>query len=100
MIIQPPWEDTAALENTTTQYDNTAPLGGHCCPRKHNQHSMIIQPPWEDTAALDKTLYYNDSMIIQPPWEDTAALENTTTQYDNTAPLGGHCCPRKHNNTV
>ena len=39
-------------------------------------------------------------MIIQPPWEDTAALENTTAQYDNTAPLGGHCFPRKHNGTV
>ena len=42
MIIQPPWEDTAALENTTAQYDNTAPLGGHCCPRKHNDRSKII----------------------------------------------------------
>ena len=38
MIIQPPWEDTAALgkHNPGGQYDNTAPLGGHCCPRKHN----------------------------------------------------------------
>ena len=39
-------------------------------------------------------------MIIQPPWEDTASLENTTAQYDNTAPLGGHRFPRKHNGTV